>query len=149
MGDRAVKEQLEALDGGLGGESSGHIIIRDHMISGDGIIAGLYVLMILAKMRVTLASLVQEVPWWPSYSLNTVIKDQAMRNIFLSEAFEGQIAAIRAQYAPHCRIISRVSGTEPVHRLMIEAEDKTVLAEAKAKIAALMHELKLSEAVSL
>ena len=115
----------------MGGEKSGHVIIREHTSSGDGIVTALEVLGIMARTGRRLSELADDVPLYPQQQRAITVrhKDQW-------EADRQLVAAVRAaeaELAGRGRVLVRPSGTEPVLRIMVEGEDPArVLALADA-----------------
>ncbi|TDG12659.1 phosphoglucosamine mutase [Seongchinamella unica] len=121
VGDRYVKERMEAEGWHLGGESSGHIICSDITTTGDGIVAALQVLRAVRDAGESLATLRAGMTKYPQ----TMINVQASGKVDLS-AYPGidiAVADIEQQLGERGRVLLRPSGTEPVVRVMIEGED--------------------------
>ncbi|MCP1726987.1 phosphoglucosamine mutase [Natronospira proteinivora] len=121
VGDRHVMECLDANDGIIGGESSGHLICLDRTTTGDGLIAALEVLAELQRREQGLAELVKPVSKYPQRLVNVRVIDRAAA---LSGAQLG-LASEAAQQAlgDRGRILVRASGTEPLVRVMVEGQD--------------------------
>jgi phosphoglucosamine mutase len=116
VGDRYVLEALRAESGVLGGEQSGHIIyLRDH-VTGDGLAAGL--LLCGALEGRTLAEAVAVMPSYPQAR-----EDVRVRRKELSKAVRWQVERINAELDGSGRVLVRPSGTEPVVRVLVEAEN--------------------------
>ena len=107
---------------GVGGEKSGHVIIREHTNSGDGIVTALEVLGIMARTGRRLSELAADVPLYPQEQRAITRASQGPVG-----APTGQlVAAVRAaeaELAGRGRVVVRPSGTEPVLRVMVEGED--------------------------
>ncbi len=130
VGDRYVMEELLKKGWLFGGESSGHIIALDCQTTGDGIVSALQVLAAIRAQKKTLAELLEGLKLMPQVLLNTrVAKDYVWREdaIFLKAVKEAEAAIVGRG-----RVLIRPSGTEPLLRVMVEADDKafaTKLAE--------------------
>jgi phosphoglucosamine mutase len=125
VGDRYVVEAMRAHGLNLGGEQSGHIVMTDYATTGDGLIAGLQFLaeMVRTGQRASeLASNFETVP-------------QLLRNVRYAEgqapldlpAVQAAIAAGEARLNGQGRLLIRKSGTEPLIRVMAEAEDEALM----------------------
>ena len=134
VGDRYVMDIMRKTGGLLGGESSGHIIARDRIATGDGTIAALQVLHALIDSDKSLHNIKQVMQKFPQTLVNVRIKDKIDlgQNIEIQEA----VRQAESQMGSRGRVLLRASGTEPLIRVMVEAEsqDETKqLAEMIAK----------------
>lgn len=122
VGDRYVMEELLAHNWLYGGESSGHIIARDRHTTGDGIVSALQVLAAVQSQEKTLAQLTAGLQLMPQVLINCPVK----KGFAWKECAALQIVAEEATQAlaGKGRILIRPSGTEPVLRIMAEAEDE-------------------------
>jgi len=131
VGDRYVLEALQREGGVLGGEQSGHIIfLRDH-VTGDGLAAGLLLCGALAGRK--LSEVAAVMPRWPQAKENVPVASKE-----LSDAVRSEVERLNAEWDGQGRVLVRPSGTEPLIRVLAEAEDPKVAAEACASIAALV-----------
>lgn len=120
VGDRYVLEALHQNGWYFGGESSGHLLCLDCHTTGDGIIAALQVLTSVVRSGKTLRELTRELKMYP----------QAMINVPLKPGLDWQNhaelqrvrAEVEAELGERGRVLIRASGTEPILRLMVEAE---------------------------
>ena len=128
-GDRYVMEELQARGWLFGGESSGHIIALDRQTTGDGIVSALQVLAAVEETGRTLSELMEGLVMMPQVLINKRIERG-----YDWKANAGFMAAVKdaeAKLAGTGRILIRPSGTEPLLRIMVEAEDRE-LARATA-----------------
>jgi phosphoglucosamine mutase len=131
VGDRYVLEALQRENALLGGEQSGHIIyLRDH-VTGDGLAAGLLLCGALNGRKLSEAAAVM--PRWPQAKENVRVADKE-----LTPAIVAEVQRLNAEWDGEGRILVRPSGTEPLIRVLAEAENTEVAAEACASIAALV-----------
>ncbi len=141
VGDRYVMDLLRKHNGILGGESSGHVIVRDRIPTGDGTIAALQILNAIISSGKSLHELKQVMRKYPQTLTNVRIQ----KKIDLNENASIQEAVQKAeqQLGSRGRVLLRASGTEPVIRVMVEgdtpvetqqlAEDIAVVVEAVSK----------------
>lgn len=133
VGDRYVMEELQARGWLFGGESSGHIIALDRQTTGDGIVSALQVLAAVKETGRTLSELMEGLVMMPQVLINKRIERG-----YDWKANAGFMAAVKdaeAKLAGTGRILIRPSGTEPLLRIMVEAEDRE-LARATANATA-------------
>jgi phosphoglucosamine mutase len=130
VGDRYVMEQLRECDGVLGGEGSGHIIIRDRIETGDGTIAALQILYAMIASGKSLYDLKQVMTKYPQTLINVPIKKRI--NLDESTEIKQSVNNVEETLGNRGRVLLRASGTEPLIRVMVEGEDLqeiTTLAE--------------------
>ncbi len=120
VGDRYVLEQMNANACSLGGESSGHIIVRDHIATGDGIIASLQVLHAMLDTGKSLFELKQVMSKYPQTLINVRIAKKI--NLEKSTAIQEAVRQVEQQLGSRGRVLLRPSGTEPLIRVMVEGE---------------------------
>jgi phosphoglucosamine mutase len=133
VGDRYVLEALQASGAVLGGEQSGHIIyLRDH-VTGDGLAAGL--LLCAALRGRPLSEVTAVMPRYPQ------VKDNVRVSVpELTPAIVSEVARLNGEWGETGRILVRPSGTEPLIRVLAEAENEELAAKACASIAALVRQ---------
>jgi phosphoglucosamine mutase len=132
VGDRHVLEAMKRHGCNVGGEQSGHIILADHSTTGDGIIAALQILAILVRDGRPASSVLACFEPLPQLLRNVrregAVLDQA--------CVKAAIADAEARLSGRGRILVRRSGTEPLIRVMAEAEDEALVAEAVNRVCA-------------
>jgi phosphoglucosamine mutase len=123
VGDRYVVEEMRKHGYNLGGEQSGHLVFLDHATTGDGIVAALRVLAIMAKEQRPLSELAQVMTRTPQVLVNTAVD----RKVPLDQLPDVQrmIDDISRQLGDDGRVLVRYSGTESKVRVMIEGIDET------------------------
>ena len=121
VGDRHVLQALKDDNGVLGGEASGHILQLDRARTGDGIVAALAVLEALRHSGQTLAAARAELQRLPQTTINLRVADGDA--LVAAPAVQKAFAAARAELAGRGRVVLRASGTEPLVRVTVEAED--------------------------
>ena len=134
VGDRYVLEELERHRWLLGGEGSGHLLVLDRHSTGDGLISALQVLQACVRSGKSMAELLAGLSLFPQTLLNVRLRPgQDWR---ASPGLPAAIAAAEAELANSGRVLIRASGTEPLVRVMVEAEDPLQAAECASRIAA-------------
>ncbi len=121
VGDRYVKEMMEAEGWHLGGESSGHIICSDITTTGDGIVAALQVLRAVRDAGESLARLRSGMSKYPQTMINVRATGKVDLQAYPEVA--AAVAAVESTLGDRGRVLLRPSGTEPVVRVMVEGED--------------------------
>jgi phosphoglucosamine mutase len=125
VGDRYVKEMMEAEGWHLGGESSGHIICSDITTTGDGIVAALQVLVALQRSGGDLSLLRSGMKKLPQTMINVAVSGPV--NLADYPAIDEAVASVEADLGEKGRVLMRPSGTEPKIRVMVEGEDATAV----------------------
>ncbi|MDR0275739.1 MAG: phosphoglucosamine mutase [Burkholderiaceae bacterium] len=120
VGDRYVMEELIRRGWLLGGEGSGHILVRDKHTTGDGIISALQVLQACATQGKRLPQLLAGIALYPQTLVNVPI---APGQAWQTESLQHATRAAEAKLGNTGRILIRPSGTEPLVRVMVEAQD--------------------------
>jgi phosphoglucosamine mutase len=131
VGDRYVIEALRREGGVLGGEQSGHIIWLDGHVTGDGLAAAL--LLCAALGGRTLAEAAAAMPQFPQAKENVPVGRRE-----LTEGIREEVDRLNAELGTSGRVLVRPSGTEPVIRVLAEAESREKATELCASIAALV-----------
>ncbi|MBV8618970.1 MAG: phosphoglucosamine mutase [Curvibacter sp.] len=133
VGDRYVLEQLDQRGWQLGGEGSGHLLALDRHTTGDGLISALQVLQACVRSGRTLAQALQGVELFPQTLVNVRLRpDQRwQQNVALQEA----VQAAEAELAGRGRVLIRASGTEPLLRVMVEAQEAGLAASLAHRLA--------------
>ena len=127
VGDRYVVERMRGAGFNLGGEQSGHIVMTDYATTGDGLIAGLQFLAALSDSGRRASDLVAQFQPVPQMLKNVRYAQGA--DPLSAEAVKAEIARAEARLNGQGRVLIRKSGTEPLIRVMAEAEDEHVLRE--------------------
>jgi len=121
VGDRYVLEILETRGWLFGGEGSGHILCLDRHTTGDGIITSLQVLAALRRANASLTDLTADLLLLPQSLIN--VKVRPGFDWQASAPLKAQQEAAARELAGRGRILIRASGTEPLLRVMVEADD--------------------------
>ncbi|HAT02103.1 MAG TPA: phosphoglucosamine mutase, partial [Oribacterium sp.] len=120
VGDRFVYENMSENGFSLGGEQSGHIIFLRHATTGDGILTSIKVMEAMLEKKQSLKTLCQGFTVYPQVLKNVEVKDKesAQKDPAVVQAVEDVTNALGADG----RILLRASGTEPLVRVMVEAD---------------------------
>jgi phosphoglucosamine mutase len=136
VGDRNVSDELERRGLVLGGEQSGHLIHARHAPSGDGTLSGLLLLDVVGRRRRPLSELAAAMVRVPQLTRNVPVEDPAALNG--DAAFWSRVQAVDKELGAAGRVLVRPSGTEPLVRVMVEANDATTAAEATERLVELV-----------
>ncbi|HEU0036883.1 MAG TPA: phosphoglucosamine mutase [Kofleriaceae bacterium] len=122
VGDRYVVEEMRKHGYNLGGEQSGHLVFLDHATTGDGIVAALRVLAIMAREQIPLSELSKVMTRTPQVLINTAVD----KKVPLEQLPDVQqlIANVERELGDDGRVLVRYSGTESKARVMIEGMDE-------------------------
>ena len=133
VGDRYVLEALARGGWCLGGEQSGHVIFPGLATTGDGLLTGVQVLAAVRAAGQTVAEAATVMTSLPQVLVNVRV---VQRRPDIADRLAGPIADAEARLGPRGRVLIRPSGTEPLVRVMVEAEDTTVAEEVAGALAA-------------
>ena len=133
VGDRYVLEAMLQSDFSLGGEQSGHVIMRDHANTGDGLLTALQLLAEVKRSGQTLQELSRVMVRFPQVLIN--VKNVAKERLVSSTAIAEAVKAAEAELGSNGRVLLRASGTEPLVRVMVEAQSDAVAQGVAAKLA--------------
>mgnify|MGYP001183177238 FL=1 len=124
VGDRYVVERMRERGANVGGEQSGHMVLTDFATTGDGLIAALQVLAVLVEQKRPASEVCRLFKPWP----------QVLRNVRYTGACPLETPSVRERQqdverllAGRGRLVLRRSGTEPLVRVMVEAEDSALV----------------------
>ena len=127
VGDKYVYEHMMMNNNRLGGEQSGHIIFSKHASTGDGILTSLMIMEVMLAKKKTLSQLCEGFTFYPQVLKNVRVANKA--NAQNDEDVQAAVAEVAAKLGDTGRILVRESGTEPVIRVMVEAESKETCEE--------------------
>ncbi len=136
VGDRYVLEQMIAQDYALGGEQSGHVIMRDFANTGDGILTALQLMQAVVSTGKSLKELSQVMKRFPQSLIN--VEGVKKENLASSTVISNEIKRHEAVLGKSGRILVRASGTEALVRVMVEAESNEVADKITSEIASLV-----------
>jgi phosphoglucosamine mutase len=137
VGDRYVLERLEKNGWLYGGEGSGHLLCLDKHTTGDGIISALQVLAAVRRAGRTLAQLTADLTLLPQHMINVPIAPGF--NWSSSKSLQRELAEVQRELKGAGRVLIRPSGTEPVLRVMVEADDAAAACKYAERLAGSVH----------
>ncbi|WP_168582084.1 phosphoglucosamine mutase [Gephyromycinifex aptenodytis] len=135
VGDRYVLEEMKRGGYAIGGEQSGHVILSDHGTTGDGTLTGLMLAARVAQTATTLSELASAMTELPQVLIN--VKNVDKDRVAQDEGLQAAVAQVEAELGAEGRVLLRKSGTEPLVRVMVEAntlERATQCAERLADV---------------
>ena len=136
VGDRYVLEKMLEGDFSLGGEQSGHLIMREFANTGDGILTALQLAQEVVRTGKPLSELAASMQRFPQVLIN--VPNVAKEKLESSKAISDAVAQAEAKLADNGRVLLRASGTEPLVRVMVEASSDNLAQEIAATLAAVV-----------
>ena len=140
VGDRYVLENMLANGHNIGGEQSGHIIFLDNATTGDGQLSALKLLNVIKNSGKSLAQLASEMEVYPQILVNVEVTPQGKAAYAEDEVIKSKIDEVENKLGGDGRVLVRLSGTEPLIRVMIEGKDIDVITNLANEIAYLVKE---------
>ncbi|MBO5433963.1 MAG: phosphoglucosamine mutase, partial [Clostridia bacterium] len=137
VGDRYVLESMLENDYIIGGEQSGHIIFREFATTGDGELSALKLLCIMKESGKKLSELASEMKVFPQVLINVRVSDFGKARFPRDKEIKNAIESAEKELGDTGRVLVRVSGTEPLVRVMLEGKDEekiNVLAQEIAEV---------------
>ncbi|MFA5341207.1 MAG: phosphoglucosamine mutase [Clostridia bacterium] len=135
VGDRYVVEEMIKSGYSIGGEQSGHIILLPYNTTGDGILASLKIAQIITENNMKASSFFDIMKPLPQVLINVRIKNEMKTELKNDSEIQSLYKKVTDELEGNGRVVLRVSGTEPVIRVMIEGEDMEFI-ENRAKLIA-------------
>ncbi len=135
VGDRYVSENMRLSGNNLGGEQSGHIIFGDHASTGDGQLTALMVLGIMKREGKKLSELASVMKRYPQSLINLKVTEEQKLRFKNSKEIEEKIKAINSSLEGNGRLLVRLSGTEPLLRIMAEAQSEQAVSDITKELA--------------
>jgi len=136
VGDRYVLEAMKTDGLALGGEQSGHVVMLDHATTGDGLLTALHLMARMAQTKETLAQLASRIEKLPQVLVNVRGVDKAALESNASVA--AAVTAAESELGATGRVLLRSSGTEPVIRVMVEAQSEELAQRITDQLAAVV-----------
>lgn len=119
VGDRFVYEEMQNNNYSIGGEQSGHIILKKYATTGDGILTAIMIAEEMCDRKLSLSSLLEGLMVYPQHVVNVRVKDK--NAVMEDKDVLNELNAVEKLIDGNGRALLRQSGTEPVIRIMIEA----------------------------
>lgn len=133
VGDRYVLENMIANDYSLGGEQSGHVIMRDRANTGDGVLTALQIMQEVVHTGKTLQELAATMMRFPQVLIN--VKDVKKEKLQESATISSAVKAAEDRLGDSGRVLLRASGTEALVRVMVEAASDSLAEEVAQQLA--------------
>lgn len=133
VGDKYVLEEMLKRGASLGGEQSGHVIFSDYSTTGDGILSAVRVFEIMRDSGLTLSELTSAIKTYPQKLVNVRVKTR--RPLEQLSAVQEEVRAAETEFGGAGRVVVRFSGTEPLARVMIEADSEQKVEKWTTRIA--------------
>ena len=123
VGDRYVLEKMLKCGYNLGGEQSGHIILLDYATTGDGQLSGAMILSIMKRTGEKLSNLAKVMERMPQVLINVKVSAEGKLSFYTDKEIKAELNRVTEILGDRGRILIRVSGTEPLVRVMLEGEN--------------------------
>ena len=135
VGDRYVLEELKLGGFSLGGEQSGHVILKDYANTGDGELTSLILFSILADSSIKLSDLSNIMIKYPQVLINVKISNDKKSDFYMNDKIKNSIIKFENLLGTDGRVLVRPSGTEPLIRVMLEGKDFELINKYAKEIA--------------
>jgi phosphoglucosamine mutase len=132
VGDKYVYEYMQKSGANLGGEQSGHIIFSKYATTGDGILTSIKIMEVIMARKTTLSKLAEPVHIYPQVLINVKVKNKAA--VKSDEDVTAVVKEAEKALGDNGRILVRESGTEPLIRVMVEAQTQEVCKQFADKV---------------
>ncbi|MEA4911898.1 MAG: phosphoglucosamine mutase [Oscillospiraceae bacterium] len=127
VGDRYVLEEMQRSGYCIGGEQSGHIILLEYATTGDGEMTAAMLLKVLKASKDKASALAREIERYPQTLVNVRTTAEGKQKFKEDEELQGCIEAAQQELFDTGRVLVRVSGTEPLIRIMVEGRDEAII----------------------
>ncbi len=140
VGDRYVLESMLQHGYNIGGEQSGHVIILDYGTTGDGQLTGATLLSLINRRQARLSSIATLMERFPQVLINVNVTAEGKLEFYTDKEIKAEIKRVTEILGDTGRILVRVSGTEPLIRVMLEGEDFELISNLANETATLIRE---------
>lgn len=127
VGDRYVLEAMLREGYNFGGEQSGHVIFLDYSTTGDGQLTAAQLLSLVNRRQAKLSSIATLMTKYPQVLINVKVTNEGKLHFFTNQEIKDKIEAVKKELGDDGRILVRLSGTEPLVRVMIEGLDMELI----------------------
>lgn len=138
VGDKYVLEKMLESDFSLGGEQSGHVILKDHASTGDGILTALAFLQEMVRAKKSAQQLTDSMAKYPQVLIN--VRGVAKERLDSSTAISAAVRNAEIELGDEGRVLLRASGTEPLVRVMVEASSDELASTIASVLADLVQQ---------
>ena len=140
VGDRYVLERMREGGYSIGGEQSGHVIFAEHATTGDGQLTAAHILQVMKRTGKKLSELADCMKIYPQVLINVKVSALGKLRFDSDAEIRAAIENAEAELGGAGRVLVRVSGTEPLVRVMLEGEDETQITKLAEELAELIRE---------
>ncbi len=140
VGDRYVLEAMLRDGYNFGGEQSGHVIFLDYSTTGDGQLTAAQLLSLINRRKAKLSSIATVMTHYPQILINVRVTPEGKINYYKDHVIKEKVEQVREQLGDDGRILVRMSGTEPLVRVMLEGLDKAKIESLAKETAELIKE---------
>lgn len=140
VGDRYVLENMHANGYSIGGEQSGHIIFLKYATTGDGQLSAIQLLAVVKDTEKTLKELADEMEVYPQVLINVTVSSLGKAQFPKDKEVQNAIKKVEKELGDEGRILVRLSGTEPLVRVMLEGKDLEQIKELGESVAQVVRE---------
>ena len=123
VGDRCVLEEMRRGGYNIGGEQCGHVMLLDHTTSDDGQLTGAHLLHMIKRRGIRLSYYADLIKRYPQTHINIRITTEERKRFLQDEEIPQKAQAIRTSLGKRGKLVVRVSGTEPLARVMVQGVD--------------------------
>lgn len=127
VGDRNVVGEMREKGYSLGGEQSGHVILRNLNSTGDGILTSVKIAGLLIEEKIKSSELISRMEEYPQVMINVCVSNSNKKTVMEDSEISVKMKSIEDELMGEGRIILRPSGTEPLIRVMIEGRDRDII----------------------
>ena len=140
VGDRYVLEAMRQDGYNIGGEQSGHVICLDYSTTGDGQLTGAQLLSLINRRQARLSSIATLMERYPQILINVKVSNENKNKFYTDKDVKEEIKRVEDILEGRGRILVRLSGTEPIIRVMLEGEDYAEISRLANETAAVIKE---------
>lgn len=140
VGDRYVLESMLQEGYNIGGEQSGHVILLDYCTTGDGQLTGATLLSLINRRNAKLSSIATLMERYPQVLVNVKVSNEGKLDFYVDKEIKSEINRVSDILGDTGRILVRVSGTEPLVRVMLEGENLEQISNLANETASLIRE---------